>query len=52
LYSTLSTSASHDASMMFGETPTVPHVLVPSLDSMTTRVLAAVASVGSRMRTR
>ena len=47
LYSTLSTSASHDASMMFSDTPTVPQVSRPSDDSINTRVLAAVASFGS-----
>lgn len=51
LYSTLSTSASHEASMRFSETPTVPHVFSPSLDSISTRVFAAVASSGSRIRT-
>src|SRR5580700_5054717 len=41
LYSTASTSASHDASMMFSLTPTVPHTLPASRHSTTTRTRAA-----------
>src|SRR5207249_7239128 len=40
-YSMLSTSAWRLASMMLSSTPTVPHSSVPSVDSMSTRVLAA-----------
>lgn len=46
-----STSASQLASMMLSETPTVPQVVSPSVETMSTRVLAAVASWPSRMRT-
>src|ERR1043166_9261045 len=51
LYSTESTRASQLASMMLSSTPTVPHVSVPSVLSMMTRVLAAVPVDVSRMRT-
>ena len=51
LYSTESTSACQDASMMLQATPTVPHVSSPSAEVMSTRVLAAVPLVSSRMRT-
>src|SRR5579862_1600528 len=51
LYSTESTSASQLASMMLSCTPTVPHVSLPSVLSMMTRVLAAVPLPLSRMRT-
>ncbi len=46
-----STRASQLASMMFSDTPTVPHVSPPWVDTMSTRVFAAVASCPSRMRT-
>ena len=36
---------------MFSLTPTVPHSSLPSLDSISTRVLAAVPVAVSRMRT-
>jgi hypothetical protein len=51
LYSTLSTSASQLASMMFSETPTVPHRDCLSRDSMTTRTRAAVPSRALTTRT-
>src|SRR5438309_5323854 len=51
LYSTESTSARHDASMMLLATPTVPHVSRSSPEVMSTRVLAAVPFDSSRMRT-
>ena len=38
--------------MRFGETPTVPQRRSPSVLSMSTRVVAPVASFGSRMRPR
>ena len=50
-YSSASTSASHDASMMFSETPTVPQLCSPSPDSMSTRVIAPVPFFSSRTRT-
>ena len=46
-----STSASQLASMIFSETPMVPHVSPPWAETMRTRVLAAVAAWPSRMRT-
>lgn len=51
LYSIESTSACHDASMMFSATPTVPHVSSPSPDVISTRVCAAVPFDSSRIRT-
>src|SRR5262245_15720314 len=51
LYSTESTRACHEASMMLSATPTVPHVSSPSPDVMSTRVRAAVPLDSSRMRT-
>ena len=51
LYSIESTSACHEASMMFSATPTVPQVSSPSPDVMRTRVLAPVPIDSSRMRT-
>src|SRR5204863_8198325 len=51
LYSTESTSARHDASMMLLATPTVPHVSRSSPEVTSTRVLAAVPFDSSRMRT-
>src|SRR6266851_2627857 len=50
-YSTESTSACHDASMILSATPTVPQVSLPSPEVMRTRVLAAVAFDSSRIRT-
>ena len=50
-YSSESTSASQEASMMFSETPIVPHSRSPSLDSSSTLVTAAVPWLSSRMRT-
>ena len=50
-YSSDSTSASHDASMMFSETPIVPHSAWPSEESSSTRVTAPVPWCSSRMRT-
>ena len=44
-YSRLSTSACRLASTMLSLTPTVPHSAVPSLDSISTRVRAAVPLV-------
>ena len=49
--STLSSSASHEASMTFSLTPMAPHVSWPSLESMSTRVTAPVPLVSSRIRT-
>ena len=46
-----STSAWRLASMMFSLTPTVPQSRLPSVDWMSTRVLAAVPVAVSRMRT-
>lgn len=51
LYSIESTSACHEASMMFSATPTVPHVSAPSPDVISTRVCAAVPFDSSRIRT-
>ncbi len=50
-YSSESTSASQEASMMFSETPIVPHSRSPSEESSSTRVIASVPWVSSRMRT-
>src|SRR5207237_5276877 len=46
-----STSASQLASMMFSETPIVPHVSTPSVESSRTRVTAAVPLRSLRIRT-
>ena len=51
LYSIESTSASHDASIMFSLTPTVPHTSEPSRDSITTRTRAAVPARAFTTRT-
>lgn len=51
LYSTESTSACQEASMMLSATPTVPQVSRPSPEVISTRVLAAVPLDSSRMRT-
>src|SRR4029453_8613828 len=48
LYSTESTRACQDASMMFQATPTVPHVSSPSAEVIRTRVLAAGPLVSDR----
>ncbi len=50
-YVRLSTRASHEASMMFGDTPTVAHSWWPSEVSRMTRVTAPVPLCGFRMRT-
>ena len=50
-YSSESTSASQEASMMFSETPIVPHSRSPSEESSRTRVTAPVPWVSSRIRT-
>ncbi len=50
-YSSESTSASQEASMMFSETPIVPHSRAPSAESSRTRVTAPVPWASSRMRT-
>lgn len=50
-YSRLSASACQLASMMLLELPTVLHVCSPSLESMSTRVSAAVPASPSTMRT-
>src|SRR5213076_2101538 len=50
-YSSESTSASHEAAMMFSLTPIEPHESVPSEASRSTRVTAPVPLVSSRMRT-
>ena len=50
-YSSESTSASQEASMMFSETPMVPHSRSPSEESSRTRVTASVPWVSSRIRT-
>ncbi len=50
-YSSESTSASQEASMMFSETPIVPHSPLPSAESSRTRVTAPVPWASSRMRT-
>jgi len=51
LYSTLSRSASQEAWMIFSDTPTVPHRLSLSRDSMITRTRAAVPSRALTTRT-
>src|SRR5437899_1294515 len=51
MYSSESTSASSDASMMLLEHPTVVHRFVPLPDSTRTRVVAAVPASPFRMRT-
>ena len=50
-YSSESTSASQEASMMFSETPIVPHSRSPSEESSRTRVTAPVPWLSSRIRT-
>ena len=50
-YSRESTRASQEASMMFSETPIVPHSRLPSAESSRTRVTAPVPWASSRMRT-
>ena len=50
-YSSESTRASQEASMMFSETPIVPHSRSPSAESSRTRVTAPVPCDSSRMRT-
>ena len=50
-YSSESTSASQEASMMFSETPIVPHSRSPSEESSRTRVTAPVPWSSSRIRT-
>ena len=50
-HSRLSTSACRLASTMFSLTPMVPHSVTPSLDWISTRVVAAVPVVESMMRT-
>ena len=50
-YSSESTSASQEASMMFSETPIVPHSRPPSAESSRTRVTAPVPWASSRIRT-
>ena len=50
-YSSESTRASQEASMMFSETPIVPHSRSPSEESSRTRVTASVPWVSSRIRT-
>ena len=50
-YSMDSARAWRLASMMFSSTPTVPHSALPSLDWISTRVLAAVPVALSRIRT-
>ena len=44
-YSSESTSASHEASMMFSETPIEPHSRSWSVESSSTRVIAPVPCV-------
>jgi len=51
LYIRLSIRASHEASMMLVETPMVPQRAWPSVDSISTRTLAAVPAVPSSTRT-
>jgi len=51
LYSTLSTRASQEASMMFSDTPTVPQFESLSRDSIITRTRAAVPSRALTTRT-
>ena len=50
-YSRPSTSACQEASMMFSSTPTAPQTRLLSVESMRTRVVAAVARCSSSMRT-
>ena len=50
-YSRPSTSACQDASIMFSPTPTAPQTRLPSVESISTRVVAAVARCSSSMRT-
>ncbi|CAN5355894.1 hypothetical protein BH24ACT19_BH24ACT19_01000 [soil metagenome] len=50
-YSRPSTSACQEASIMFSPTPTAPQTRLPSVESMRTRVVAAVARCSSSMRT-
>ena len=50
-YSRESARAPADAAMMFVSLPMVDHVRPPAVESMTTRVRAAVAAPPSRMRT-
>ena len=50
-YSSESISAAAEAAMMFVSLPIVDHSRVPSVESMMTRVRAAVADAPSRMRT-
>lgn len=50
-YSSPSTRACHEASMMFAPTPTAPQTRLPSVESMSTRVVAAVARCSSSIRT-
>jgi len=50
-YSSESASADADAAMMLVSLPIVDQVRAPSIESMTTRVRAAVAAPPSRMRT-
>ena len=50
-YSSESARAFAEAAMMFVSLPIVDQVRVPSAESMTTRVRAAVAALPSRMRT-
>ena len=47
----LSTSARYDAATILPDTPTVFHTAEPSLYSISTRVMAAVAAWAFRMRT-
>ena len=51
LYSNESSSARHDASMMFSLTPTVPQTASPSRHSITTRTRAAVSARALTTRT-
>jgi len=50
-HSRLSTSACRLASTMFSLTPMVPHSVTPSVDWISTRVVAAVPVVESMIRT-
>ncbi len=50
-YSILSTSAFHEASITFSETPTVPHIDCPDFDSIRTRTRAAVPALLPRTLT-
>lgn len=51
LNSMLSTSACQLASMIFSETPTVPHFFKPSPDSIKTRTFEPVPSLAAKTRT-